>query len=97
MAQLHLYKYVLPWHVTHGGSPALLLLVRPCLELGDTGTGDTTGPEELWQLTVPEHLVPKLLPLTLDLAVLTPGLLHSATIPVFFSPSAHSHQGHTFH
>lgn len=44
---------------------------------------------------VPECLASK--PLTPDLPVLTPGFLHSATIPVLFSPSAHSHQGPTFH
>lgn len=88
---------MLPWHVPYGGSPALLLLLRPCLELGDTGTGDTIGPEALWQLLVPEDLAHKLSPLTLGLPVLTQGFLHSARILVLFSPSAHSHQGHTFH
>ena len=47
--------------------PALLLLVRLCLDLGDT-----TGTEELWQLLAPEDLAPRLLPLTAGFPMLTP-------------------------
>lgn len=58
---------------------------------------DTTGPEELWQLMVPEDLALRLSPLTHDSLVLTSGFLHSATILELFSLSAHSHQAHAFH